>query len=290
MDDIAGPGVDLDDETVLERALDSKSGAVIEALYDGRDELWSGRDSRYPSQSEADMGLCFYLGFWTGGDPERMDRLFRDSGLYRGKWDKVHFANGATYGSVCIARTLLTVDDYYTPPTASTPSGSNDRHRPPDESRPASDSRSDHSSDPAPIDAGAVEDARRLAAKVQRQQRELDVKRERIAELEARLRQYRAVLGIDDRSDSDHSKEHAVADAVERDEIQDASTSRLWDARTTGQEKEEPSRLSSNEQGDQKTEETSVDENESRSEEDREAPGQSTEPSSRLGWLRHWFF
>ena len=29
MDDIAGPGVDLDDETVLERAMDSKSGDVI---------------------------------------------------------------------------------------------------------------------------------------------------------------------------------------------------------------------------------------------------------------------
>ncbi|MFC7257483.1 hypothetical protein ACFR97_16380 [Haloplanus litoreus] len=81
MDDIAGPGVDLDDETVLECAMDSKSGDVIEALYDGRSELWSGRDSRYPSQSEADMGLCFYLAFWTGGDPDRMDRLFRDSGL-----------------------------------------------------------------------------------------------------------------------------------------------------------------------------------------------------------------
>jgi hypothetical protein len=98
IDDIAGPGVALDDEELLDRAMNSKRGAVIEALYDGRDELWSGRDSRYPSQSEADMGLCFYLGFWTGGDPERMDRLFRNSGMYRGKWDRVHFANGATYG------------------------------------------------------------------------------------------------------------------------------------------------------------------------------------------------
>ena len=123
-----------------------------------------------------------------------------------------------------------------------------------------------------------------------RKQREFDAKRERIAELEARLRQYRAVLGIDDRSDSDHSKEHAVVDAVERDEIQDASTSHLWDAHTTGQENEEPSMVSSNDKGDQKTVGTSVDENESRPEEDREAPGQSTDPSSQLGWLRHWFF
>ncbi|MFC7197625.1 hypothetical protein ACFQL4_28250 [Halosimplex aquaticum] len=105
----------------------SKSGDTIAALYDGDKELWASPESRYPSQSEADMGLCFYLGFWTGGDPERMDRLFRDSGLYRGKWDRVHFANGATYGDVCIARTLLTIDDYYTPPTGRERSTPDDR-------------------------------------------------------------------------------------------------------------------------------------------------------------------
>jgi hypothetical protein len=47
------------------------------------------------------------------------------------------------------------------------------------------------------MEAEAVEDARRLAAKVQRQQRELHVARDRIADLEERLRQYRIVLGVD---------------------------------------------------------------------------------------------
>jgi hypothetical protein len=288
MEDIAGPGVDLDDETVLERAMDSKSGDVIEALYDGRSELWSGRDSRYPSQSEADMGLCFYLAFWTGGDPDRMDRLFRDSGLMRGKWDKVHFANGATYGAVCIARTLLTVDDYYTPPTASTSSGSDDRHRARDESRTASDSRSDHSSDPAPIDAGAVEDARRLAAQVQRQQRELDAKRERIAELEARLRQYRAVLGIDQPDESVRPRDVRIADAAAGNEGQDNSA--FWNERPIGHEVEGSSTTSSNGQGDNEHESVPTDDNEDTRAVDADSSEHETESSTGLSRrFRRWF-
>ncbi|WP_455429322.1 phage NrS-1 polymerase family protein [Haloarcula sediminis] len=177
----------------------SKSGDTIAALYDGDRELWASPESRYPSQSEADMGLCFYLGFWTGGDPERMDRLFRDSGLYRGKWDRVHFANGATYGDVCIARTLLTIDDYYTPPTDHERSIPDDRDENLGETALSEEPAHDAGSDP--VDTNAFDDARRLAAKVQRQQRELDEKRERIAELEACLHQYRTVLGIDPASE-----------------------------------------------------------------------------------------
>jgi primase-polymerase (primpol)-like protein len=288
MDDIAGPGVDLDDETVLERAMDSKSGAVIEALYDGRSELWSGRDSRYPSQSEADMGLCFYLAFWTGGDPDRMDRLFRDSGLMRGKWDKVHFANGATYGAVCLARTLLTVDDYYTPPSSSTSSGSDDRHRSPDESSTSPSSGPDQPSESAPIDAGAVEDARRLAAQVQRQQRELDAKRERIAELEARLRQYRAVLGIDQPDDSVRPRDDGIADTVAGNGWQDDSS--IWDEHPIGHDVEGTSTVSSNGQGDDDHEPMLPDESENTREVDVESSGPETGSSTGLSRrLRRWF-
>lgn len=288
MDDIAGPGVDLDDETVLERAMDSKSGDVIEALYDGRSELWSGRDSRYPSQSEADMGLCFYLAFWTGGDPDRMDRLFRDSGLMRGKWDKVHFANGATYGAVCIARTLLTVDDYYTPPAPSTSSGSDDRHRSPDESNTSPSSGADQSRESPPIDAGAVEDARRLAAQVQRQQRELDAKRERIAELEARLRQYRAVLGIDQPEDSVRPKYDRIADAAAGNGGQDDSS--FWNGRPIGHDVEESTNTSSNGQGDDDHEPTPPDNDEDTREVDADSSEPETESSTGLSRrLRRWF-
>ncbi|MDX1748386.1 MAG: hypothetical protein R3324_20815, partial [Halobacteriales archaeon] len=235
---------------------------------------------------EADMGLCFYLAFWTGGDPDRMDRLFRDSGLMRGKWDRVHFANGATYGAVCIARTLLTVDDYYTPPSASTPSSSNDSHRSPGEA--STSPESTHTREPAPIDAGAVEDARRLAATVQRQQRELDAKRERIAELEARLRQYRAVLGIDEPDDSVRTKDNRVGDAVARNGDQGGPA--YWNERPIEHVFEESSRASSNGQGNSEHEPISADGNEDTHEADTESSEPDTESSTGLSRrLRRWF-
>jgi hypothetical protein len=286
MDDIAGPGVALDDEELLERAMDSKSGAVIEALYDGRDELWGCRDSRYPSQSEADMGLCFYLGFWTGGDPERMDRLFRNSGLYRGKWDRVHFANGATYGAVCVARTLLTVDDYYTPPSETAPSSSTERRESADDSHaPLGASREPV---PPPIEAGAAEDARRLAAKVQRQQRELDGAHERIVDLEKRLRRYRAVLGIDVSGDGPRSiGSERGADAVRNGSHTDPVTQRQsgFDS-CNDPETERSAETHSRRLEDQ----TLADGDEPSHEADEEGSEPSPDPYSGLtGRLRRWF-
>lgn len=38
--------------------------------------------------SRADAALLQHLAFWTGCDAERMDRLFRQSGLMRDKWDE----------------------------------------------------------------------------------------------------------------------------------------------------------------------------------------------------------
>lgn len=52
-------------------------------------QLWSGNwQGMYPSQSEADEALCYELAFWTGRDTVRMDGLFRQSGLYRQKWER----------------------------------------------------------------------------------------------------------------------------------------------------------------------------------------------------------
>jgi len=202
IEEVAGPGVDLTDEEVLERATNSKSGETIRALLDGDSSLWTSRGSRYPSQSEADMGLCFYLGFWTGGDPERMDRLFRDSGLMREKWDRQHYGNGATYGAVCVARTLLKLEDYYSPPARDQPRSRRDdkvgrRDRDADVQRGTAHNRDDAGDrGAAHIDLGAVEDAQRLAKKVTRQRTQLEAYEDRIAELEAQVQWYRTVLGL----------------------------------------------------------------------------------------------
>jgi hypothetical protein len=141
------------------------------------------------------MGLCFYLAFWTGGDPERMDQLFRESGLMREKWDRRHYGNGAKYGEVCVARSLLQVDDYYDPP----PESNTGPDTPTLEERPPP-------SVPQPEkgDESAIAHAQRLATEVQQQERELAAQQERIHELEAQVQWYRrlvASLGVDPRDE-----------------------------------------------------------------------------------------
>lgn len=74
--------VDLDDQELLEKAMTAKNSTIFAALWNGQ---WEGR---YPSQSEADLALCDLLAFWTGRDPERIDQMFRASGLMRAKWER----------------------------------------------------------------------------------------------------------------------------------------------------------------------------------------------------------
>ena len=100
-------GEPLTDDEILEKARSAKNGAAFAALWEGR---WEGE---FPSQSEADLALCCKLAFWTGKDRERMDRLFRQSGLMREKWDHRHHASGASYGEETLSRALDTVEDGY---------------------------------------------------------------------------------------------------------------------------------------------------------------------------------
>ena len=73
---------DLTDDALISKASTSKSGPKFAAL-------WRGDITGYQSHSEADFALCSMLAFWTNRDSARMDRLFRRSGLYREKWDRL---------------------------------------------------------------------------------------------------------------------------------------------------------------------------------------------------------
>jgi len=74
--------VDLSDEQLIERAKSTPYG-------DRFRRLWSGDASDYGNDhSRADLALCHILAYWCGDDCERMDRLFRRSGLMREKWDR----------------------------------------------------------------------------------------------------------------------------------------------------------------------------------------------------------
>ena len=106
----AAVDIDLDDAVLLEKARNASNGEKFE-------RLWNGNMVGYDSQSEADMALCCLLAFWSGGDPSQMDQLFRQSGLYREKWDEVHYADGSTYGGKNIERAIATTSEFYDPDT-----------------------------------------------------------------------------------------------------------------------------------------------------------------------------
>ena len=69
--------------------------------------LYSGDISGYESQSQADLALANHLAYYTGNNASRIDGMFRQSGLMRGKWDEKHGNNGTqTYGDMTIDKAI----------------------------------------------------------------------------------------------------------------------------------------------------------------------------------------
>lgn len=75
--------IEVADAEILVAAKTAKNG-------DKFNKLWAGdwQALGYPSQSEADEALIGMLAFWCGPNADRIERLFRNSGLYRNKWDR----------------------------------------------------------------------------------------------------------------------------------------------------------------------------------------------------------
>ena len=90
---VIAPGSYLSDDSVIIKASESKQGEKFKALWHG--EIPDGK-----SQSEADMALCSILAFWCGGDIEQMDRLFRQSGLMREKWERDDYSSATLVKAV----------------------------------------------------------------------------------------------------------------------------------------------------------------------------------------------
>jgi len=201
------PGNDLTDEDVVERASNAANGPKFS-------RLWKGDTSAYDSHSEADMALCSILAFWTGGDTAQIDRLLRDSGLYRKKWDETHFADGSTYGEKTIERSVSGTSDFYDPSQWSTAA-----RRSPSRTDTTRTGRADHQTphDPTspsatPTDSTKTASSRDIVslerltdlqshleavlAENERLQAELEAERERRRELEA------AVAAVDETDES----------------------------------------------------------------------------------------
>ncbi|MDR0532158.1 MAG: DNA primase [Oscillospiraceae bacterium] len=107
------PGLFLSDNDVVLLAQQSKDGAAFDALWRGD---WQ---EKYKSQSEADFALCRKLAFWTARNEAQIDRLFRQSQLYREKWDANH--GNSTYGQTTVIKACDATDKVYTPPPIKAP-------------------------------------------------------------------------------------------------------------------------------------------------------------------------
>lgn len=99
--------VQLSDQELIEKAGSAQNGDRFRALYAG-DLNQFGND-----HSRADMALCNLLAYWTNGDIDRMDRLFRQSGLMRDKWDRRQ--SGSTYGRLQLEKAVADMRIGYDP-------------------------------------------------------------------------------------------------------------------------------------------------------------------------------
>jgi hypothetical protein len=85
-DSLESTSSNMSDEKIIELASNAENAEKFKALYDGNAKV-------YESNSEADLALCSILAFYTGNNPDQIDRIFRGSGLYRSKWDRDDYRN-----------------------------------------------------------------------------------------------------------------------------------------------------------------------------------------------------
>src|SRR5215217_2815765 len=95
------------DEEIIEKASAAENSEKFLRLWAGDTSGYEHDDNE--GHSEADLALCAMLAFWTGPDPDRIHMLFRQSGLYRKKWER------ADYRERTIARALEGRTEFYEP-------------------------------------------------------------------------------------------------------------------------------------------------------------------------------
>lgn len=86
------------DADVWQAMFASEAGESIHALYDG--DL-SGHNGDH---SAADLALCAHLAWFTKKDVQRINRMFRETKLYRPKWDE--YRGELKYGEMTIQKAI----------------------------------------------------------------------------------------------------------------------------------------------------------------------------------------
>lgn len=99
------PTKSIDD--LLSIAFKASNGDKIKRLFEGDLSDYAG------GWSEADLGLCSMLAFYSGGDTNTLDQMFRASKLMRVKWDKKHYSDGRTYGQEVISKALANCTEFF---------------------------------------------------------------------------------------------------------------------------------------------------------------------------------
>jgi hypothetical protein len=94
-----GHSLRLSDEEVIKR--------LTHESTDKGARLYAGDISGYESHSEADLGFCQKVAFWTQ-DPEQIERVWRSSGLWREKGDR-----NRSYASRTIERAIERAEETY---------------------------------------------------------------------------------------------------------------------------------------------------------------------------------
>lgn len=98
------PDTSLSIQEIVDKAMKAQNGDKFKKLY-------NGDFSDYTSQSEADLAFCNLLTFWCGGDIQKMDEIFRSSGLMRKKWDRNQ--SGSTYGQLILKKAASQCNEFY---------------------------------------------------------------------------------------------------------------------------------------------------------------------------------
>jgi len=93
------------DKDLCARIAGANMGDRFQKLFAGQFQDY------YGSQSEADLALCNSLAFWTAKNSKQMDRIFRQSGLCRPKWDERH--GELTYGQMTLQKAIAGTENVY---------------------------------------------------------------------------------------------------------------------------------------------------------------------------------
>ena len=100
--------LDLSDEQIL---LKAAANGKFRSLFEG--DMTDYNDDH----SSADLALCNMLAFWTAKNPDRIDRIFRKSALFRDKWLRDDYRNST------ISMAIADCTEVYNPsPTQAAPS------------------------------------------------------------------------------------------------------------------------------------------------------------------------